>query len=199
MDALKKAIENGLDSAEVWNNLGYCQSLLTSEYYEDLDRYEGQASSAESSLKRAMSLDSGAWQPYLNLAILELERFRRSQGQRIPREGLIAIRRMIQLNDQDACTFFFGAKLAGVVAEIDQSPELLQESLNYLEQACDRGHNLHRHGVALGHPFQQLEPFPRFQALLQREPSTKSPTAAQRAIVPAALTTLPFAVEREGS
>jgi hypothetical protein len=138
------------------------------------------------------------WQAHLNLAILELGRFRTTGGRHVPREGLASIQTAIQLHPDDAGTFFCAAKLAGIVAEVDSSPELIEKCLDYLEQAHDRGHELGRHSAPLSHPFNQLEHHPRFQALLRRPPPTNVPTAADRAVMPPSLVHPPDHIRSDG-
>ncbi len=190
LSVLGKLIENGSVSADVWNNLGYCYYLLVNSSGAQRTSYEQLAEQADAAFRHAIALDSEMWQAHLNLAILALERYRVSGGKHIPRDGLKAIRNVIRLHPEDAGTFFCGAKLAGILAELDQSAELWEECLDYLEQACVRGHDLQRHGVKLGHPFHQLEDNPRFQALLRSAHRSLSPTAGDRAVMPAALLTL---------
>lgn len=191
---LRRVLADNYESATVWNNLAYCVMLLAGDHASNLERYEQEIEKAEQALRRARKLDPQMYQPHLNLAILELERFRMTNGHYVPREGLAAIREVIRLNPEDAATFFFAAKLAGIIAEIDSSPVLIEECLTYLEQAYDRGHDLGRHSAILSDPFHRLEGIPRFQALLQRPRPTTVRTAADRTVMPVALAEPPTAI-----
>ena len=147
---------------------------------------------ADLAVRRAIELDPNLWQAHLNLALLELERFRNTQQQYIPRDGLNAMRRVIQLNPNDSATFYFAAKLAGIVGDIDRAPALMKECLDYLEEACKRGHIMRQHGDPQGYPFNLFENDPRFQALLRHKPSSRVATAAQRLIMPSLLASARF-------
>jgi hypothetical protein len=148
------------------------------------EQVEGLFLNADGQLRTALVLDPNLWQAHWNLAVLELKRFRFTNGQYVPRDGLVAIRRMIELNSNDSGTWYFGAKLAGVIAEVDTDQRLFDECIGYAEMAVKLGHKFDLANMNYNHPFHLVQNDPRFRKLLDMPPSTRMPSSPDRIVPP---------------
>ena len=188
VNAMEWLLSAGYETAELRNNLGLGYSKQPPYHLADADYAEELQRKADTNFRRAIQLDPQLWQAHLNLAIHELGRYRASKGEYIPHDGLKSIRLVIREDPTDTA-YFFGAKLAGVVAANENDPAMLNECLDYLEQAQKRGYDLS--WLADRHPFTALLNRPRFVELLNLSPVSRRPSPAIRIVMPSPMQFLP--------
>lgn len=172
---------------EILNNLAYClEKIVVTTLPQSR---EPQFTESDYLLRVAMKKDPNSWQPFLNFAILELTRHRSNKGF-IPRDGLRAVRRLIELNPADSHSFLVAAKLSGIVGLADNDSLLVSDCIRYAREAVLRGHVFEDVELEHGTPFSLIRDDDRFEEVLRLPPSNKVPTVADRVIKPRMLSTL---------
>ena len=181
---LEELEQSGEVSAEVANNLAYCYEKMAGQPSIDPNRFEDLIQKRDRYLRLACSLAEDAPEPRVNLAILELSRYRSSDGDYLPSDGLDAARRAIELGSDSTAIYVVAAKLAGVLAAETGDDALIDQCLDFLECAVDRGHSLAQEASQSRSPFGLLVDHPRFRMLLRKQVEPVSRTGAERVMVP---------------
>ena len=121
---LNEAIKGGVESAEVFNNLGYCQTKLT--YYD----------AAEENLTRALELDSKLQPPWYNRAVNELYR---SERRRVPisETALTDIQTAREAGDDGPELLYFAAAIWDSLSST--TPNREEAIFELLDQALELG------------------------------------------------------------
>jgi tetratricopeptide (TPR) repeat protein len=189
--ALEELDRRGRLTAADANNLAYCYEKLSVGAGGSQHETENLMASADKHLRLAISMAPELIEPYINLAIVELARYRFTNGDYLPSDGLKAVRKAISLGSSETSTYFFASRLAGVMAQELNDPTLLDECLGYLEKAVEQGHSLQRDTLNGDAIYDKLLDHPRFQVLLARNVDGSRRTSASRVIEPAVISS-PF-------
>lgn len=186
----RSMVGRGLMSADRLNNLAYCllkqpidnrvSELSTAERLEEADVL----------LNQAIHLQPDLWQAHYNLGMLELTRYSFSNKARLPRRGLEAMRQMIRLNPNDAATFYFAGKIAGILAIHDSDAILVAECVRYMERAADLGHAFDVAILETVHPLRELMSDPHFSRVVRRPKVAKVASSADRVAKPPVMDSL---------
>ena len=185
--ALHRLVNAGSESAAIWNNLGYCHEKSIVKVMKHSVELEKRLLNADEAYARASKLEPKNRVPLYNRAYLQVMRYRMTEGEFVPRAGLAAARDAIALGADDSATFFFAAKLAGIIAEIDSNPNLYEECIDHLEQAFKRGHSIATFQPHSSHPFNLLIEYPRFQRLMSMEQQPSTENMMERILRPAVM------------
>jgi serine/threonine protein kinase len=196
---LKELQRHGRVSVADANNLAYCYEKLSVSPQGGKQETEFLLTNATKNLRLAVTLGPTLIQPHINFAIVALAEYRFSDTKKLPSEGLEAARRAISLGSNHTSTYFFAARLAGVMAHELNDAALFDECLGYLEAAVDRGHDLKRDPQLSEAPFDKLLDHPRVQSLLSRKIGRNRPTYASRLIIPGVISSPSFLIAESGS
>jgi serine/threonine protein kinase len=147
----KRALDGGLKTAEVYNNLGYSQ--LKGNHLDE----------AQASLDEAILLNTSLAAPFHNRAMLDFKRALRNERS-TPKAGLSDMERAISLQPKAPELYYDAARLAMLAARADKRQ--LESALDFLERASTHGQDLR--GCAADYLFEPLRGNPRFQSLLHR-------------------------------
>jgi len=151
------AIEDGLGTAEVFNNRGY--SHLKLKHLEN----------AENDLKQAIELDENLQAAHFNLALLELVRaFKNSENHSARDRGILEIDRALKTGPEHADLYYTKARLYARATAQDST--MRKSALDCLEKAFALGFPSHQ--IDMG-GFQELAQEPRFKKLLSQSPSSQ--------------------------
>lgn len=154
-----QAIDLNFETAEVLNNLGYSYTMWNPpELKSDvcLDR-------ADECLTKALKLNDGLQEAHYNRARVAL--LRAGLNPRlVPRQGLVDIRKAIELGPVTASLLWDAGRLSWLAAQND--PRQAAQTLDYLNEAID--HGLNPKHLEADFIFHNLKNDGRFQALIQR-------------------------------
>ncbi len=192
---LEELERSGRISAAAANNLAVCYEKSAI----DATEFNEMATVADQHVRTACSLASDNPIPFLNLAILELNQYRNTDGKHIPKDGLTAIKRAISLGYDNTITYYYAAKLAGILAAEEQNDDLIDECLDFLARAVEHGHQLNAATTELPDPFGLVRKHPRFQALLRRKVDQASRTGVDRIIIPDVMSSVNSLADRNAS
>jgi tetratricopeptide (TPR) repeat protein len=174
---------------EVYNNLGYCyeKMVATAARKEDPSEADQLYVEAERLYRQALDAAPDAIAPRVNLGLILHRKYQSTKEPDAAREGLTSMRHALRLGADDFITYFYAAKLAAILVTLDGGQELVEESLDYLSAALERGRPTGGFAPTTTPPFNVLADHPRLVALLRREPAKKAARGPERLMAPAVI------------
>jgi tetratricopeptide (TPR) repeat protein len=162
------AIEDGLQTAQVFNNRGYSYLKL------------GQLENAEKDFKKAAELDENLQAPHFNLALVELKRaFKAPETQSACQRGIVEINKALEIGPDYADLHYFKAFLYAKALTQDKS--MKRSALDCLEKAITSGFPSNKIDMTC---FAELTQEPRFLKLFQTPPPQVEAPRAPRLLDP---------------
>jgi tetratricopeptide (TPR) repeat protein len=188
---LTQLMEQGNDDASICNNLGYCCEKMVAKAAQEFDpsgsnRY---FEDAERLYRKALHAAPDAVPPRVNLGLVLHRKYQSTRDQAAAREGLMSMRHALRLGADDFVTYYYAAKLAAIMAKLDGGLEFIDEALNHLAAALDRGRPTGAFSPTTTPPFNVLAEHPRLAELLRRKPVDTPPRGPVRVMAPAIMTT----------
>lgn len=173
------AIQNGFSTAEVYNNLGYCQIKL------------GQLKEARHSLDQAIQRNEALQAAYHNRALLALGEAVKNPGQFSPnasmtpgylalKSGIADAQKALDLGAGTAELHHDAARLYAVAARVEK--HWVAQAMRHLEESVKLGYQLKKGNDAL---FTPLHDEAAYKALAKAGPATVQSPPTQRLLDPA--------------
>ncbi|MDG2381682.1 MAG: serine/threonine-protein kinase [Pirellulaceae bacterium] len=176
-NCFENAVQHGVQSAVVWNNLGYAY-LKTFGVGDAHGIFLRRAAAAFS---KAIAMEDTLLSAHYNFSICALACYRSLGDQKMPALGLTSIRKVVAV-ERGAVPYVYAAKLAGIAAAQDSDDQLWEECITFLEHAYAHGMDV---GKYLGnHPFASQSKHPRILDLADPPSIEMSADSPDRIVLP---------------
>ncbi len=163
------AIESGLETAEVYNNLGYSYLRLRC-----LDE-------AQECFDKAVELKPALQAALYNRAMLELERTGQMRSD-VPESAIADIERAVAIGPATSELYWDAARVYAIVAGQSQNPNYVAQALWYARQAVEHGEDPKR--LSHDKAFSTLVAEAEFFSLASHSVAGVSPRQAERLVDP---------------